>query len=410
MAGPPRTATWLPLRHRLWRRLPAGLRRRAYARVTAALAPMPDPSPPPPCLGVAVAGELQRASGLGQGARLMIAALRAMQIPVWEIDEGDAASPVPPPGVPLILHANSPALPGFLLGLPRALTRHRRVIGYWAWELPVAPPAWQTGLPFVHEIWAPSRFTGDALGALVQGGMRGAIPVRIVPHPVALRPPSPSALTRADFGLPADAFVVLTSFSLASSFARKNPLAAIGAFRQAFGDRPDRILVLKLSHTEHWPQDLATLRQAAAGMANIRIDTRIVPHDDQLALTRCADVVLSLHRSEGFGLVPAEAMLLGKPVIATNWSATAEFIDAGNGVPVPYTLIPAIDPRGVFEAPGAVWADADTDFAAAALRHLAAHPDRAAELGRQAAASVQSRFTAAPLRQALREIGLGLAA
>ena len=227
MAGPPSTATWLPLRHRLWRRLPASLRRQAYARVTAALAPLPEPSPPLPCTGVAVAGELQRASGLGQGARLMIAALRALEIPVWEIDEADAASAVPPPGVPLILHVNSPALPGFLLRLPRALIRQRRVIGYWAWELPVAPPAWKTGLPFVHEIWAPSRFTADALGALVHGAAERAMPIRIVPHPVAVQTPCPSALTRADFGLPEDAFVVLTSFSLASSFTRKNPLAAI---------------------------------------------------------------------------------------------------------------------------------------------------------------------------------------
>jgi glycosyltransferase involved in cell wall biosynthesis len=226
-----------------------------------------------------------------------------------------------------------------------------------------------------------------------------------VPHPVAVRPPIPSALTRSDFGLPEEAFVVLTSFSLASSFARKNPLAAIAAFRRAFGDRPDRVMVLKLSHTEHWPADLLALRQAAAGAANIRVMTETLRQADSHALTACVDVILSLHRSEGFGLVPAEAMLLGKPVIATDWSATTEFIDATVGMPVPFRLIDAVDPRGVFEAPGAVWADADIGAASAALVALAACPEQRRRLGEAARQRAQHQFTSARLQDALGAIG-----
>jgi glycosyltransferase involved in cell wall biosynthesis len=359
--------------------------------------------------GVAVCGELARASGLGQGARLMVAALRELDVRVWEVPVADLAAPrpthgtaLPPAGVPLVLHVNAPMLAATLLRLPRGLVRGRRVVGYWAWELPVAPPGWAAGMPFVHEVWAPSRFTADALEGLAPGR------VRVVPHPVAVAPPVPSGVGRADFGLPAGAFVVLTSFSLASSFARKNPLAAIAAFRAAFGDRADRVLVLKLSHTEHWPADLAVLRAAVADAANIRIEARTLPAADAHALTACADVVLSLHRSEGFGLVPAEAMLLGKPVVATDWSATAEFIDASVGVPVPYTLIPAVDPRGVFEAPGAVWAEADVAAAAAGLRGLAENAGRRAMLGQAARVAAARRFTSEPLRLALMAGGLDL--
>ena len=49
---------------------------------------------------------------------------------------------------------------------------------------------------------------------------------------------------------------------------------------------------------------------AASGTANIRFEIRTLPLADNHALTACADIVLSLHRSEGFGLVPAEGMLL----------------------------------------------------------------------------------------------------
>jgi glycosyltransferase involved in cell wall biosynthesis len=407
MAAPPPSTDKLSLPHRLWRRLPPELRRAAFTRISAALAPKPDAAPPRAAGGVAVAGELQRASGLGEGARLMLAALAQLGVPSWRVPlgalPGEAAPGLtdrPPAGVPLVLHVNAPALPGALLRLGKAALRHRLVIGYWAWELPVVPPAWAPGARFVHEIWAPSRFTAAALETLAPGR------VRVVPHPVAVSPPAPSALCRADFGLPADAFVALTSFSLASSFARKNPLGAIAAFRGAFGDRPDRILVLKLAHTEHWPRDLAQLRDAVAGAGNIRIETRTLPSADSHALTACADTVLSLHRSEGFGLVPAEAMLLGKPVVATDWSATAEFIDGSTGMPVPYRLIQAVDPRGVFEAPGAVWADADLAAAGAALAALADDPARARALGEAARLAAQHRFTAAPLQAALRAIGL----
>jgi glycosyltransferase involved in cell wall biosynthesis len=291
-------------------------------------------------------------------------------------------------------------MPDALRHLPHGALRGRRIIGYWAWELPTVPAAWRIGSRFVHEIWAPSQFTADALSGLGLGH------VRIVPHPVAVTPPAPSGLGRGDFGLPLDAFVVLTSFSLASSFARKNPLAAIAAFQKAFGESPAHRLVLKIAHAEHWPADVALLRRAIAGAANIMLDTRTLPRADSHALMAAADVVMSLHRSEGFGLVPAEAMLLGKPVIATDWSATREFIDDSCGVPIPYTLIPAVDPRGVFEAPGATWAEADIDAGAAALRRLASDREARLALGSAARASALARLGTGKLRAAVEALGL----
>ena len=86
--------------------------------------------------------------------------------------------------------------------------------------------------------------------------------VRTVPHPVAAAPPEPAPLGRAAFGLPEAAVVVLVSFSLASSNVRKNPLGAIAAFRAAFGDRADRILLLKVGNPGHFPDEFAALREA----------------------------------------------------------------------------------------------------------------------------------------------------
>ena len=51
------------------------------------------------------------------------------------------------------------------------------------------------------------------------------------------------------------------------------------------------------------------------------------------------DAYVSLHRSEGIGLTIAEAMGLGKPVIATGWSGNTDFMDVSNAFPVGYRLV-----------------------------------------------------------------------
>jgi glycosyltransferase involved in cell wall biosynthesis len=231
--------------------------------------------------------------------------------------------------------------------------------------------------------------------------------VRVVPHPLAITPPTAEP-DRAGFGLPADAVTVLVSFNLASSFERKNPLAAIAAFRAAFGERADRLLVLKVGYPEHFPADLARLRAAIGGARNIRLDTGTLSPDRSRALVASADIILSLHRSEGFGLVPAEAMLLGKPVIATGWSGNMDFMDSDCAVPIGFRLIPVCDSRGVYDIPGAVWAEADLDDAVAQLRRLADDATLRAELGVRARAAALARLTTTPLAAALRGIGLAV--
>ncbi len=399
--------------HAAWRMLPAGPRRRLFAHGTAWLAPRPDRQPPPARHGLAVAGELSRPSGLGEGARLMRAGLDRLGIANWGQDVGDRLPggqedrlplQMPPAGAPLVLHENPPSLPWALLHLPRGLIRGRHVVGYWAWELPVVPPSWRLGLRFVHSVWVPSPFTADALRPLLPAD--GRVGLHVVPHPVAVAPPRPSALDRAAFGLPAAAVIVLVSASLASSFARKNPLAAIAAFRAAFGDRRDRLLLLKLHQAEHFPADLAVVQAAIAGAANIRLETRTLPARDRDALMACADIVLSLHRSEGFGLVLAEAMLLGRPVVATGWSGNLAFMDAQSAALVGYRLVPAVDPRGVVQAPGAVWAEADIAEAAGQLRRLAEDAGARQALAVRGQAMAEARLGPAALARAVAALGL----
>ena len=404
----------LTLQHRLWRLLPAGPRRRLLGRLTALAAPRIARAAPAAPDGVIVAGELSRASGLGESARLMLRALSSLGVPNWPLDIGPllpahtpdlplphAWASDPPAGAALVLHVNPPLLPLVLARLPHGMVRRRRVVGFWAWELPVAPPDWRLGARFAHEAWVPSRFAAAALTPLMPGRLR------VVPHPLAAEPPQPSHLGRADFGLPDAAVVVLVSFNLASSFARKNPLGAVAAFRAAFGARTDRILLLKVGNPHHFPADFARLAAAVSDVANIRLETRTLPRADALALTAASDIVLSLHRSEGFGLVPAEAMLLGKPVVATGWSGNMDFMDETSAALVRYRLVDAHDAREVYGVPGAVWAEPDVAHAADWLRQLADDAPARRSLGMAGQSAARVRLGTAPLAEAVRALGIG---
>ncbi|MEO7005250.1 MAG: hypothetical protein ABI064_07400, partial [Acidobacteriaceae bacterium] len=44
-----------------------------------------------------------------------------------------------PEAAPLVMRVNAPLMAWGLLRPPRCVARGRRVIGYWAWELPVVP-------------------------------------------------------------------------------------------------------------------------------------------------------------------------------------------------------------------------------------------------------------------------------
>jgi glycosyltransferase involved in cell wall biosynthesis len=395
--------------HRLWRLLPAQRRRRMASEVTARLAPKIEPCPPPTRAGLAVAGEISRYSGLGESARLFLRGLRHLHVANWSMDisghlpaaaGGTTIGPCepPPPGVPLMFHVNAPMLPLVLLRLPRRLPRGRRIIGYWLWELPAVPADWALGARFVHEVWVPSPFIAAAIEPLKPGR------VHVVPFPLAIARPVPANLGRAAFGLPEDAVIVLVSMNLASSLARKNPLGAIEAFRAAFGKRRDRLLVLKIANPDHHPADFALIAAAAGGAANIRIDTRLYPADVTHALTMAADIVLSLHRSEGFGLVPAEAMLLGKPVIATGWSGNMAFMDANSAALVDFRLVEAKDPRQVYY--GSNWAEPELDSAVFQLRRLADDAAERAALGIRARRYASDRLGAEALAAAVARLGL----
>jgi glycosyltransferase involved in cell wall biosynthesis len=217
----------------------------------------------------------------------------------------------------------------------------------------------------MDEIWAPSRFIADALARRI---------TRPVIHmPVALELTPPAAMPRERFGLPADRFLFFFAFDFLSFIERKNPQAAIAAFRAAFPEAGRAGLVLKCMNGSVVPEKLQAFRDELAGDRDIFLIDDTLTREETLALIASTDAVVSLHRSEGLGLLIAEAMLLGKPVIATDYSASQDLLSAETGYPVRYSLVPVPDGAYPF-AEGQVWAEPDVQHAAELMAALAANP------------------------------------
>ncbi len=352
---------------------------------------------------VVVAGVLNSATGLGESARMNVDGLRRAGLPFSTVDlSGSLLAPADLPGFDtagqitpegpgtLILHTPGSTLPYALVRCGRKLVQGKRLVGFWHWELAGLPADWRFGCSHLDEIWVPSQFCADAVRKSFTG------PIRIIPHPVDVEGVRRKGRTN-------ERYTALTIFNMASGFERKNPLATVRAFKQAFRDDPSARLVIKVVNPDHYPLGMAMLEAETNGVGNIEVLVQVMPRRGVMELIAGADVVLSLHRSEGFGMLAAEAMLIGTPVISTDWSATAEFVSADCGMPIPYRLIPANDPQGCSHDPSQNWADADVDAAAAALTRLRTDRDFAQRLADRARLVAEQRFSADNYVRLIRE-------
>ena len=259
-------------------------------------------------------------------------------------------------------------------------------IGYFAWELAEFPDAWMPSLDYFDEIWCPSDFVRESIA------LKALYPVLTMPHSIGFeRPAGDPAVLRARFGLPAGRLLYLCLFDLNSYSARKNPRGVIEAFRMT-GLAADRAcLVVKVQNADANPGDFAALQEAVRDIPGTVIISETLSRADVYALESACDCFVSLHRSEGFGLAVAECMYLGKPVISTNWSATAEYVSRDNGFPVDYALVELTESHGPY-AKGASWAEPDLAHASELMRRVASDPAGAARIGAAARRTIEARF------------------
>jgi glycosyltransferase involved in cell wall biosynthesis len=149
--------------------------------------------------------------------------------------------------------------------------------------------------------------------------------------------------------------------------------------------------VIKVSRGRSHPEDFSALEQAAREAGVIVVD-EVLSRARAYGFIQMCDCFVSLHRAEGFGLCLAEAMLMGKPVIATNYSGNLAFMHSGNSLLVDYKLAEIADDNPIYKA-GNHWAEPSIDHAAALMRYCYDNPAQAAALGAAGQAEVKQKLS-----------------
>jgi len=354
-------------------------------------------------MGVNLFGYIRSENGLGQSCRLVAKGIQTAGLPF-------AIYPILPP----ILENNETAWDGYIdrkapyginvihvnpAQMPRTITRRHKAlldnrynIGFWLWEMEAFPEDWLGCLAWLDEVWTPSEF--------ISRGIRQNTDLPVHSIPYGIEAPTDPAYDRKHFGLPEDVFLFLAMGDGRSVTDRKNPLGAIEAYCKAFAPSDLSVgLVLKLTQ-----MDADVLRRGRAllnGYPNVFWMDKMLPKIALNSLITCVDVFVSLHRSEGFGLVMAEAMLLGVPAVATNWSANAEFMDEAAACMVDYRIV-TLEQSILPYAKGDRWADPDTAHAARHMRRLHDDPLFYADMAERAQKRAAEQLSPARMAQTLR--------
>ncbi len=359
--------------------------------------------------GLNVVGLLDAACGVGDAGRRYLAAAGGAGIDTAPFSYRRHGSPVvadaPASADRLtydtnLLVLNADLLPSFATAAGAELWLGRYTVGIWFWELEELPTRHVPAFAYVHELWAPSAFIRDALAR------RTDKPVVTVPLPVPHRTGHPGR-SRGQLGLP-EAFTFLAMFDFGSVAARKNGLGVVRAFCDAFGPGEGPVLVLKVLNADWDPAGWRALQDAVGGRRDVVLLDGYLTDDEVSDLVGHADCTVSLHRAEGFGLTPAEAMAWGRPVVATGYSGNLDFMTAKNSYLVPFDRgrVPTGLER-VYPA-GTTWAEPRHDNAVRLLRHVWTHPDEAAARGRLAQRDIRRTHgpavAGAAIRRRLAEI------
>jgi glycosyltransferase involved in cell wall biosynthesis len=193
--------------------------------------------------------------------------------------------------------------------------REKYVIAYSVWEADDLPDAYKRSIEHVQEIWTPSAYCQSIFGRYHPAVFR-------VPH-IAERDTSCSADDRRFVRqlIEYDDRCVYYLTIAALGDIRKNLRALIEGFEHQAGRMPQARLIVKARRRDTPPP---------INDPRILFLCETLTEGQIAALYECADVYVSPHHAEGWGLTLSDALLFGKPTIATGYSGNTEFMHEQN--------------------------------------------------------------------------------
>lgn len=326
--------------------------------------------------GINLIGNIKADTGLGQSCRLVASELNECKVPysIYQYNQLGIMSNTNtifdfkitnnlPFNINLI-HINPHELGLAFLQLEQSFWDKRYNIGFWLWELEEFPDEWLPCFHCLDEIWTPSEFISKSIRKKTD------LPVVTIPYHISAT--IDIEYNRSDFGLPQDKFLFLMMYDRTSMTERKNPGAVLEAYKKAFTNKDQTGLVIKINNCT--TEELAALKDELENYNNVYFITEVMDRNQVNSIIKCVDVLVSLHRAEGFGLVLAEAMLLGTPTVATNWSSNTEFMTKETACLVDYSLVKITEDIGLFKS-GNYWAEPNIEQAVSFMKELYEKPE-----------------------------------
>ena len=347
-------------------------------------------------LGVNMSGFFNAEIGFGEAIRNNLKALKTVDIPAKPInfnlhlrhrlndnsvnyDNNINDYPIN------IVHVNMDTIGSFLQEKSSDFFKGKYNIGYWAWELEIFPEVYTEYFKYYDEIWTCSKYCLDSIS------LKSNIPVINIPHPINVG--TEDIDQNFETGLSKDCYNFLFVFDYNSLIERKNTLGLIDAYEKAFGkNNPHVKLILKTSIPNHHPKAKEKVLSRIGDNKSIIYKEEMLRRGELLALMNQADCYISLHRSEGFGLTMAEAMALGKPVIATGYSGNLDYMTTNNSFLVKYKIVKQEDDLGVLPKDN-YWSEPDTDHAAEMMNFVFNNQEYAKKIGEQAKLDINKQLS-----------------
>lgn len=203
--------------------------------------------------------------------------------------------------------------PDNIENFPKELLENRYNIALWAWELNQLPKSWIEASKYFDEIWTVSDFCKKIFESELGSDKKIKV-VRVFPYWVKKENKN---ISRKKLSITSKDFIFLFILDYNSDLFRKNVKDLIYCFEEEFSEEEDVSLYLKIRNL---PKEFDLKIKSK----KIYLIDNEAEEDNNYLLNSC-DCYISLHRSEGYGLTVIESIILGKPVICTNYSGIKDF-------------------------------------------------------------------------------------
>ncbi len=262
-------------------------------------------------------------------------------------------------------------------------------IGRSMFETDRIAPDWVAACNRMDEVWVPSQFNVETFAA------SGVERSKLVVIPGAVDSEFFDPARHTVYPLPNKArFNFLSIFEWSS---RKGWDVLLAAYLREFSADDDVCLWLRtylFSKPDGDPTEAiwqriraftASLGLEGKNLPRIELIAEQVPSAQLPGLYLACDCYVAPSRGEGWGRPQHEAMLMERPVIATNWSANTEFMSEETSYLLDYELVEArgLEPE-LWHYKGHRWANPSESHLRSLMRRVFTHPEEARAKGQAA--------------------------